>query len=261
SAAKAARLADAATVAATPAEAVDGAGLVVLMLEDGGAVGEVLFERGAAAAAERGALVVDMSSIDPPRARAHAARLAALGLRAVDAPVSGGEAGAIAGTLSIMAGGAAEDVAAAAAALAPLGRVTHVGPAGAGQTAKLANQMIVGVTIGAVAEAFALVRAAGGDLEAARAALLGGFARSAVLEAHGRRMIDGDYAPGGPARVQRKDLDNALAAAAEAGARLPLTERAAGAFRALVDEMAGGELDHAAYALWLARENGAGGTD
>ena len=145
--------ADGARVCASLAEAVDGAELVISLLEDGPAVASVLFEQGAAAAMRAGQLFVDMASIAPREARAHAQRLATQGVEQLDAPVSGGTVGAEAGTLAIMAGGLAEDFARAAPAFAALGRATHVGPHGAGQLAKLANQMIVGITIGAVAEA------------------------------------------------------------------------------------------------------------
>lgn len=251
--AKAAALADIAQVADTPADAARGADATVLMLEHGAAVASVLFEgdHPAAPASPRGALVVDMSSIDPPRARAHAARLRSLGLRPVDAPVSGGEKGALEAQLAIMAGGADADVAAAAPLFAALGSVTHVGGAGAGQVAKLANQTIVGVAIGAVAEALRLAEQAGCDPAAVRTALLGGFAGSRILELHGQRMIDRDFAPGAPVRVQLKDLENALAEAQSHGLTLPLTTTAREAFAALKDPLGHGEKDHAAYWLWL----------
>lgn len=258
-AAKAQALRDVAEIAPSAAEAVGAADLVITMLEQGPAVTSVLFGddegggAGAAAAAGPGTLFVDMSSIEPDRARAHAERLSGLDCAGVDAPVSGGEAGAIEGRLAIMMGGAEADCARARPALSPLGRPLRVGGPGAGQAAKLANQTIVGVTIGAVAEALALAEAEGCDPAAVRAALQGGFADSRILEVHGRRMIEGDYAPGGPSRLQRKDLDNALRSAAAHGLALPLTAQAAAAYAELVERQAGGELDHSAYRLWLAR--------
>src|SRR6218665_2914155 len=142
----------AATVHPTPAEAVQDAQIVISMLENGPVVGQVLFDMGTASAMRKGALFIDMASIQPGEARDHAARLAGLGLDHLDAPVSGGTVGAEAGQLAIMVGGNAEDFRRAQPVFAPLGRATHVGPHGAGQLAKLANQMIVGITIGAVAE-------------------------------------------------------------------------------------------------------------
>ena len=114
------------------------------------------------------------------------------------------------------------------------------------------------MTIGAVAEALALAEGEGCDPAAVREALRGGFADSRILELHGLRMIEGDYRPGGPARLQKKDLENALASARSSGISLPLTEQAAGAYRELVDAQEGGELDHSAYRLWLARRSSTG---
>lgn len=145
-----------ARVADTPAQAVAQADIVITLLENGGVVEDVLFAQGAAQALRPGTLVVDMSSIQPRQAREHAARLLAQGVHHLDAPVSGGTVGAEQGTLAIMAGGEAADFERAHPLLELLGRPTHVGPHGAGQLAKLANQMIVGITIGAVAEALLL---------------------------------------------------------------------------------------------------------
>ena len=209
-----------ARVAATPARAVAGADVVITMLEHGGVVSEVLFgdaDGGGLPAGEAalpglraGALVVDMSSILPEQARTHARRLATVGVAALDAPVSGGTLGAEAGTLAIMAGGATADVDRARPVLAALGRPVHVGPTGSGQLAKLANQMIVGITIGAVAEALLLAQRGGADPAKVREALRGGFADSRVLEVHGQRMVEGDFAKRGSLAIQLKDLRNAL---------------------------------------------------
>lgn len=246
-ASKAQALADIGTVVATAAEAAAGADIILTMLENSAVVGAVLFDQGAVAAAP-GALVIDMSSIAPDAARDHAARCPGGYL---DAPVSGGERGAIAATLAIMVGGSAADFARAAPVFAALGRATHVGPAGAGQTAKLANQVIVGLTIGAVAEALTLAVRAGCDPVAVRAALAGGFADSPILANQGGRMIARDWAPGGRCRLQAKDLDNALAAADALGLDLPLTARVRAAYADLVGPMGLAELDHSAYWLWL----------
>lgn len=253
---KAERLLDAgARVAASPAEAVAGADCVVTLLTDGAAVADVLFEQGAAAAMAPGALLVDMSSIMPSQAREHASRLQALGLHHLDAPVSGGTLGAEQGTLAIMVGGEAADFARAAPLFAVLGRATQVGPHGAGQLAKLANQMIVGITIGAVAEALLLCQQGGADPAQVRAAISGGFADSRILQVHGERMVGRDFAKRGSMQVQLKDMRNALATAAELGFDAPITGLfeqlyAAGVAHGL------GELDQSALFVELARRNG-----
>lgn len=253
---KAERLLDAgARVAASPAEAVAGADCVVTLLTDGAAVADVLFEQGAAAAMAPGALLVDMSSIMPSQAREHASRLQALGLHHLDAPVSGGTLGAEQGTLAIMVGGEAADFARAAPLFAVLGRATQVGPHGAGQLAKLANQMIVGITIGAVAEALLLCQQGGADPVQVRAAISGGFADSRILQVHGERMVGRDFSKRGSMQVQLKDMRNALATAAELGFDAPITGLfeqlyAAGVAHGL------GELDQSALFVELARRNG-----
>lgn len=253
---KAERLLDAgARVAASPAEAVAGADCVVTLLTDGAAVADVLFEQGAAAAMAPGALLIDMSSIMPSQAREHASRLQALGLHHLDAPVSGGTLGAEQGTLAIMVGGEAADFARAAPLFAVLGRATQVGPHGAGQLAKLANQMIVGITIGAVAEALLLCQQGGADPAQVRAAISGGFADSRILQVHGERMVGRDFAKRGSMQVQLKDMRNALATAAELGFDAPIT----GLFEQLYAEGVAhglGELDQSALFVELARRNG-----
>jgi 3-hydroxyisobutyrate dehydrogenase-like beta-hydroxyacid dehydrogenase len=226
-AAKAQALADAgATVASTPAEAVRHADIVITMLEHGGVVADVLFNPalpGAAQALRPGTLVIDMSSILPEQAQAHAQQLAALGMAALDAPVSGGTLGAEAGTLAIMAGGEPQDFERAKAVLQVLGRPVHVGPAGSGQLCKLANQMIVGITIGAVAEALLLAERGGADPVKVREALRGGFAESRILEVHGQRMVEGDFAKRGSLAIQLKDLRNALHTSAALQFDAPIT--------------------------------------
>lgn len=252
---KAAPLADVgADLALKPGDAVAGADVVFTMLSDGSAVEDVLFARGVAGALKKGAVVVDTSSIAPPIARDHAARLAAFDIAHVDAPVSGGVVGAEAGTLAIMAGGDAGVIESLADVFAPLGRITHVGPSGAGQICKLANQQIVAITIGAVAEAMMLVEAGGASQEKFRQAIRGGFAESRILELHGQRMVDRSFEPGGPSRLQLKDL-NAVAAMAEAyDLQLPLTSDIRRAFDDFVAN-GNGELDHSALLLHLEKIN------
>lgn len=244
-----------AQVCDTAAEAVAGAEVVVCLLENGPVVGQVLFDQGAAAAMAPGALVADMSSIKPAEARAHAQRLADMGLAHLDAPVSGGTVGAEAGTLAIMAGGDAADFVRAAPVFAALGRATHVGPHGAGQLAKLANQMIVGISIGAVAEALLLAERGGADMAKVREAISGGFADSRVLQVHGQRMVERDFAPRARMTVQLKDLHNALDTAATLGFDAPVTALFAQLYgRAVADGLA--DLDHAGLFVELARRNG-----
>jgi 2-hydroxy-3-oxopropionate reductase len=241
-----------AEVAATPEAACDGIGLVFTMLSDGPSVRSVLFGRGAADAMARGGLVVDMSSNTPPDAREHARQLAAAGVGHLDAPVSGGPGGAENGTLAIMAGGSEAAFARVRPVLLHLGRPTLVGPPGAGQLAKLCNQTIVALTIGAVAEALLLAKAGGADPVKVREALSGGFADSPILQVHGQRMIDRSFAPGGPSRLQLKDLRNILAAADAERLRLPLASHVARLYESLVAG-GGGELDHSALFLEIER--------
>jgi 2-hydroxy-3-oxopropionate reductase len=251
SADKALALADIGAVAATPAEAAAGAEVVLAMLMDGRATDAVLRALGTVAASAPGALILNMGSVDPATDRDLAGFARGLGRRYLDAPVSGGVAGASAATLAILVGGDAADFAAAAPVFAALGRATHLGPAGAGQVAKLANQLIVATTIGAVAEAFRLAQSAGCDAGALRHALRGGFADSRILDLHGARMVAQDFTPGGRSVAQLKDLDNAMAVAAEGGLVLPLAQTVTAAFRDLVENHGGGEMDHAAYYHWL----------
>ncbi len=243
-----------AKVAQSAAEAAKNADVVITMLSDGNAVGDVLFAAGVADALKPGAVVVDMSSIAPPIAKDHAARLGERGIAHVDAPVSGGVVGAEAGTLAIMAGGEASVIEALAEVFAPLGRVTHVGPSGAGQICKLANQQIVAVTIGAVAEAMMLVEAGGASREKFREAIRGGFAESRILELHGARMVERRFEPGGLSRLQLKDLNAVAAMAEEFSLDLPLTEEVRSAFEAFVAD-GNGDTDHSALLMHLEKIN------
>lgn len=230
-------------------EAVRGADIVVTMLTDGAAVEDVLFARGAAEAMTPDTLVIDMSSIAPLEARDHADRLATLGLRHLDAPVSGGTAGAEAGRLAIMVGGATEDFGRARPIFAPLGRAVHLGPSGAGQVAKLANQIIVGLTIGGVAEGLALARNGGLDLERFVDLISGGLAGSTVLAQYAPRMIAGDFTPRGRSSTHLKDIRNARRHAAKLGLSLPFSEVLEDAFARLIERQ--GDVDHSGLILAL----------
>jgi len=251
---KAEALGDVAQVCDTAPEAVTGADAVITMLESGAIVTKVLFD-GVAQAASAGALFIDMSSIQPSVARDLTAALGKLGMHMLDAPVSGGEKGATEATLAIMAGGDTADFTRAQPVFNAMGRATHVGVHGAGQVAKLANQVIVGITIGAVSEALLLAQEGGCDPAAVREALMGGFATSKILDLHGQRMLDRNWVPGGPATVQLKDMNNALEAAAEYGLELPLTQQARAAFADLVADPETARNDHAAYMRWLEIQN------
>jgi len=233
--------------AASPAEVAAASDVIVTMLPDTPDVELVLFgDAGVASSAAAGSLVVDMSTIDPIPTRAFADRLAAQGVGMLDAPVSGGERGAIDATLSIMVGGAPEAVERAAPLFAAMGsKVVHVGPSGAGQIAKACNQLVVAATIEAVAEALVLAERAGVDAAKVREALLGGFAGSKILELHGQRMLDRAFEPGFRARLHRKDARIVLESAREVGAPVPAFEAVARQLDELVAS-GGGELDHSA---------------
>ena len=242
------------TVHDTPGEAVQAADVVVSLLENGPVVGQVLFGAGAARAMRKGALFIDMASIQPREARDHAARLGEMGLSHLDAPVSGGTVGAENGTLAIMVGGRAEDFARAQPVFAACGRATHVGPHGAGQLTKLANQMIVGITIGAVAEALLFASKGGADMAKVREAIQGGFADSRILQLHGQRMVERDFAPRGRMAVQLKDMRNALATAGEIGFDAPITTLFETLYAQGVEHGLG-ELDHSGLFVELASRN------
>ncbi|MGL4491082.1 MAG: NAD(P)-dependent oxidoreductase [Rhizobiaceae bacterium] len=243
------------SVAPTAHDAVRQADTVITMLSDGPAVAALMFEQGVADSMKSGAVFVDMSSIKPDEARDHAARLAQRNVHALDAPVSGGTKGADAATLAIMAGGEAEAFAIAEPVLKAMGRPVHVGPSGCGQIAKLANQGIVAVTIGAVAEAILLAEKAGLAKGALRQALAGGFADSVIFQQHGGRMEDRNFMPGGRSAFQLKDLNNLLKSADDHDLELPLATAVRDRFETLVKSMDGGDLDHAALFLELLRRN------
>ena len=243
-----------AVVAPTCAQATAASNIIISMLADGAAATSVLFEQGAADGIGLGSLFIDMSSIKPSEARDHAARLSERGIDYLDAPVSGGTIGAQEGTLAIMAGGAFASFERALPLFGHLGRATHVGPIGSGQLAKLANQMIVGITIGAVAEALLLCQKGGADMGKVRQAIMGGFADSRILEVHGQRMVERDFAPRGRLSTQLKDLRNALSTAKEIGFDAPITTL----FESLNAQAADhglAELDHSGLFVELASRN------
>jgi 2-hydroxy-3-oxopropionate reductase len=244
-----------ATVHTQASAAVADADIVVGMLENGAVVEDVLFAQGVAAAMKPGALFIDMASIKPREARDHSARLGALGVAHLDAPVSGGTGGAESGTLVIMVGGKAADFEGALPVLQVFGRATHVGSHGAGQLTKLANQMIVGITIGAVAEALLFATKGGADMAKVKEAITGGFADSRILQVHGQRMVERDFTSRARLAIQLKDMRNALATAEEIGFEAPVTTL----FEQLYAEGIAhglGELDHSGLFVELASRNG-----
>ena len=244
-----------AVVHATAAQAVAQADVTISMLESGAVVSDVLFGHGAAAhAMPRGSLFIDMASIKPREARAHADALAALGVAHVDCPVSGGTGGAEGGTLVMMAGGQLADFERALPILKSFGRATHVGPHGAGQLAKLANQMIVGGTIGIVAEALLLCERGGADMGKVREAIAGGFADSRILAVHGERMVKRDFAPRARVDIQLKDMRNALDNAGETAMALPILQLLEQLY-AQASEHGHGNLDHSGLFVELAQRN------
>jgi 2-hydroxy-3-oxopropionate reductase len=216
-----------ARAARTPADVAREATRIITMVPDSPDVESVLEgPDGVFSAMQPGTIVIDMSSIAPGVARRLAGRAQALGGAMLDAPVSGGDIGAIQGTLSIMVGGDAAVFAAVKPILDVMGnpeKVLHVGDAGAGQLCKLCNQMVIGGTLAVVAEALALARKAGVDAGKVREALLGGFAQSRVLEVHGDRALKGTYKPGFKTHLYAKDMRNVVTTLAEHHVPAPVT--------------------------------------
>lgn len=236
-----------ANAASTSAEVARASDLVITMLPDSPDVTAVLLgDEGLLAGAQPGLTWVDMSSIAPTVAQDLAQHAGSAGVIPLDAPVSGGEKAAIEATLSIMVGGEAQDFDRCLPVLRCLGSsVVHVGMAGAGQVAKVCNQVVVGCTIAAVAEALVLAAKAGVDPAKVREALLGGFAGSKILEVHGQRMLDGLFDPGFRQVLHRKDLANALEAARTYGSTLALSSVVAELMNAQI-AAGDGDLDHSA---------------
>lgn len=221
-----------ADVADSLEEAVASADIVITMLEAGPIVKRVVEDM--LPSLKAGALVIDMSSTRQSEAKDVARLLASRQIAFLDAPVSGGVVGAEAGTLAIMVGGSEDDFRHAEPVFKVMGRPTLVGPNGAGQLAKLCNQLIVGGTVAIVSEAMLLAQAGGANPAAMRAAIRGGFAESRILEVHGQRMLDRNFKPGGQIKSQAKDHVNIMVAAADAGLQLPLTALVADLFDGLL---------------------------
>lgn len=216
----------------------------------------ILGEQGVIQGAQAGSVVVDMSTISPSATRHMAELLAKKGIQMLDAPVSGGEQGAIDGTLSIMVGGKEETFQTVLPLFEVMGKnIVHVGEHGAGQVTKACNQIVIAQTLVAVSEAFILARVSGADPAKVRAALLGGFAGSRVLETHGQRILDHNFKPGFKARLHQKDMRISMEAAHEMGIALPGASLATQYLNALIGEGLGEE-DSSAVATILEKVSG-----
>ncbi|HEY2907370.1 MAG TPA: 2-hydroxy-3-oxopropionate reductase [Vicinamibacterales bacterium] len=242
--------------AESPADVARRASVVITMVPDTPDVELVLAgPNGVLSALQRGSVVIDMSSISPVATRRLAARVAEQGGSMLDAPVSGGEIGAINATLSIMVGGDETTFKRVQPILAAMGnpeRIVYIGESGAGQTCKICNQVAIGGALAGVGEALALAKKAGVDGGRVRQALLGGFAASKVLEVHGERMLTGNYKPGFRSRLYQKDLRLATEAASSNNVAMPGTVIVAQLINALVAS-GGGDLDYAALGTVLFR--------
>jgi 2-hydroxy-3-oxopropionate reductase len=238
-----------------PAAVAAASDVTITMLPDTADVEQVLVGAGGVIeGASEGSLVIDMSSIDPEPTRTMAAAFAAKGVAMLDAPVSGGEKGAIDAALSIMVGGDDAAFARATPVFEALGKsIVHVGPSGAGQVCKACNQLVVAATIEAVAEALLLAERSGVDATKVREALLGGFAGSKILEVHGQRMLDRTFDPGFRIRLHRKDARIIEGAAAETATPIPSFAIVTEQLQKAVDA-GDGERDHSALYAELARE-------
>ncbi len=232
---------------ATPQQVAREAEFIIVMVPDTPQVEDVLFgAEGVAAGLSPDNVVIDMSSISPTATKAFAAKINESGAHYLDAPVSGGEVGARAGSLSIMVGGQPRVFERALPLLQSMGKnITLVGGNGDGQTAKVANQIIVALNIQAVAEALLFAAKNGADPARVRDALMGGFAASRILEVHGERMINGTFAPGFRINLHQKDLNLALAGAKELGINLPNTASTQQVFSTCT-ALGGGNWDHSA---------------
>ena len=235
-----------------PKELTASSDVIITMLPDSPEVEEIMFgANGVFEGMTEGKLFIDMSTISPGSSTMIFQRLAEKNVEALDAPVSGGQVGAESASLSIMVGGNTAAFSRALPLFQAMGKnIVLIGAAGSGQITKACNQMIVGMTIQAVAEAFALAKEAGVDLEKMREVLLGGFAQSKILDLHGKRMLEGNFKPGFKVRLHKKDLDIATKTAQDLGVVVKGTEQVAEQMAKAV-AVGNGELDHSSLFLLL----------
>ena len=243
-----------AKISNTLKDAVDGSDIVITMLTDDTAVDEVMNNDDFTKSLKSGAIVIDMSSVKPTTATKHGINLKLKNINYLDAPVSGGTIGAEEASLAIMVGGEQNIFDDAFDILKKMGNPTLVGPIGSGQVSKLANQIIVGLTIGAVAEAVTLCEKAGADPNKMIKALSGGWADSKVLQTHGKRMINKDFTPKGRTSVHLKDMNNILECANNYNTHLPISNLVKEMYKSLV-ENGHGETDHSSLYKEIERIN------
>jgi len=241
-----------AKLCSSPRLLAESADTIITMLPDSPEVESVLFgDEGILGTMKEGQIFIDMSTISPLMAHKIHVKLSKIGVDALDAPVSGGQVGAEAATLSIMVGGSSEAFNKALPIFQAMGKnIVHIGEAGAGQITKACNQMIVGMTIQAVSEAFTLANQAGVDLEKMREVLLGGFAQSRILDLHGQRIIDRNFKPGFKIKLHDKDMNIALETGKALNVDLIGTAQVAQQMKKAV-EVGNGELDHSSLVLLL----------
>lgn len=243
------------TLVDSPKEVAEQAETVIICASNTDAVEQVLLgENGILSGVEPGKLVIDMGTTAVTKTKAFAKVVMDMGGDYIDAPVSGGAVGAENGSLTIMAGGSDEMIERARPLFEAMGsRLTHIGGISTGQVAKSANQVIVGLTIGAISEALYLAKRAGADPAKVREAFKGGFADSRIMELHGQRIIDDDFTPGGTCVTQRKDMAEACALAAEIGFELPASALNGSLYEDVIDAGLGG-IDHAGLYKYYDRD-------
>ncbi len=243
-----------AKISNTLKDAVDGSDIIITMLTDDTAVDAVMNDSNFLENLKSGSIVIDMSSVKPTTATKHGNNLKLKNVNYLDAPVSGGTIGAEEASLAIMVGGEQNIFDDAFDILKKMGNPTLVGPIGSGQVSKLANQIIVGLTIGAVAEAVTLCEKAGADPNKMIKALSGGWADSKVLQTHGKRMINKDFTPKGRTSVHLKDMNNILECANNYNTHLPISNLVKEMYKSLV-ENGHGETDHSSLYKEIERIN------
>ena len=243
-----------AEISKTVGELVKNSDIIITMLTDDKAVDEIMESSHFLENLKPGSIVIDMSSIKPITAKKHEKNLGLKKIEYLDAPVSGGTVGAEEGSLAIMIGGDQKVFKEAKDLLKTMGNPTLVGPVGSGQVSKLANQIIVGLTIGAVAEAVTLCEKAGADPIKMISALSGGWADSKVLQTHGKRMINKDFSPKGKTSTHLKDMKNILECANNFNTHLPISNLVKEMYKTLV-ENGHGNKDHSSLYMEIERMN------